>query len=87
MFDKPFVFFSALLTPLAHHCICICCKGAGGVYQWGTGLLSQAKRALNPQPVPAHLSSKEPCLVTGRLYHQKGVYGYRDFTGNTKSYT
>ncbi|XP_053497097.1 secretion-regulating guanine nucleotide exchange factor isoform X2 [Ictalurus furcatus] len=39
--------------------------GSGGVYQWGTGLLSRAKRALNPQPVPAHLSSKEPCLVTG----------------------
>ncbi|KAG7324159.1 hypothetical protein KOW79_012175 [Hemibagrus wyckioides] len=39
--------------------------GSGGVYQWGTGLLSQAKRALNPQPVPNHFSSKEPCLVTG----------------------
>ncbi|KAK2834717.1 hypothetical protein Q7C36_015418 [Tachysurus vachellii] len=39
--------------------------GSGGVYQWGTGLLSQAKRALNPQPVPNHLSSKEPCLVKG----------------------
>ncbi|KAK3525693.1 hypothetical protein QTP70_005845 [Hemibagrus guttatus] len=39
--------------------------GSGGVYQWGTGLLSQAKRVLNPQPVPDHLSSKEPCLVTG----------------------
>ncbi|TSK13453.1 Secretion-regulating guanine nucleotide exchange factor [Bagarius yarrelli] len=38
---------------------------SGGVYQWGTGLLSQARRALNPHPVPAHLSSKEPCLVPG----------------------
>ncbi|KAA0724600.1 Secretion-regulating guanine nucleotide exchange factor [Triplophysa tibetana] len=35
------------------------------VYQWGTGLSSHAKRALNPQPVPAHLTSKEPCLVPG----------------------
>ncbi|KAI5614853.1 secretion-regulating guanine nucleotide exchange factor, partial [Silurus asotus] len=39
--------------------------GSGGVYQWGTGLLSQAKRALSPQPIPGHFSSKEPCLVTG----------------------
>ncbi|KAM9495679.1 secretion-regulating guanine nucleotide exchange factor isoform 2-T2 [Clarias gariepinus] len=39
--------------------------GSGCVYQWGTGLLNQAKRALNPQPVPAHFSAKEPCLVTG----------------------
>ncbi|XP_030646394.1 secretion-regulating guanine nucleotide exchange factor [Chanos chanos] len=38
---------------------------AGGVYQWGTGLSSQAKRALSPQPVPPHLTSKEPCLIPG----------------------
>lgn len=44
------------------------CAGSGCVYQWGTGLLNQAKRALNPQPVPAHFSAKEPCLVTGKLY-------------------
>lgn len=53
------------------------------MYQWGTGLLSQAKRALNPQPVPAHLSSKEPCLVTGRLYG--GLLDYGDFAGNANS--
>uniref|UniRef100_A0A3B1J6S1 Secretion regulating guanine nucleotide exchange factor n=1 Tax=Astyanax mexicanus TaxID=7994 RepID=A0A3B1J6S1_ASTMX len=39
--------------------------GSGVVYQWGTGLSAQAKRALNPQPVPAHLNSQEPCLVLG----------------------
>lgn len=38
---------------------------SGCVYQWGTGLFSHAKRMLNPQPVPAHLSSKEPCLIPG----------------------
>lgn len=38
---------------------------SGCVYQWGTGLSSHAKRMLNPQPVPSHLSSKEPCLVPG----------------------
>ncbi|XP_036432335.1 secretion-regulating guanine nucleotide exchange factor isoform X2 [Colossoma macropomum] len=39
--------------------------GSGGVYQWGTGLSAQAKRALNPQPVPVHLTCKEPHLVPG----------------------
>ncbi|XP_051975803.1 secretion-regulating guanine nucleotide exchange factor isoform X1 [Xyrauchen texanus] len=38
---------------------------SGHVYQWGTGLSSHAKRTLSPQPVPAHLTSKEPCLVPG----------------------
>ncbi|KAM4619104.1 secretion-regulating guanine nucleotide exchange factor isoform 2-T2 [Polymixia lowei] len=38
---------------------------SGCVYQWGTGLSSHAKRALSPHPVPAHLSSKVPCLVPG----------------------
>ncbi|XP_053175684.1 secretion-regulating guanine nucleotide exchange factor [Scomber japonicus] len=38
---------------------------AGCVYQWGTGLLSHAKRALSPHPVPSHLSSKIPSLVPG----------------------
>ncbi|XP_072528394.1 secretion-regulating guanine nucleotide exchange factor [Salminus brasiliensis] len=51
--------------------------GSGGVYQWGTGLSSQAKRALNPQPVPAHLISQEPCLVPGmdQLTSQKVAAG------------
>lgn len=40
-------------------------KASGRVYQWGTGLSSHAKRTLNSQPVPAHLTSKEPCLVPG----------------------
>ncbi|XP_036391381.1 secretion-regulating guanine nucleotide exchange factor isoform X1 [Megalops cyprinoides] len=39
--------------------------GSGHVYQWGTGLSSQAKRALSPHPVPAHLVSMEPCPVPG----------------------
>ncbi|XP_057691823.1 secretion-regulating guanine nucleotide exchange factor isoform X2 [Corythoichthys intestinalis] len=38
---------------------------SGCVYQWGTGLHSQAKRALSPNPVPAHLNSKVPSLVPG----------------------
>uniref|UniRef100_A0A3Q3QAZ2 RCC1-like domain-containing protein n=2 Tax=Monopterus albus TaxID=43700 RepID=A0A3Q3QAZ2_MONAL len=38
---------------------------SGCVYQWGTGLFSQAKRALSPHPVPSHLSSKVPLLVPG----------------------
>lgn len=38
---------------------------SGRVYQWGTGLMSHAKRALSPQPVPAHLSSAAPSLVPG----------------------
>ncbi|CAB1331833.1 unnamed protein product, partial [Coregonus sp. 'balchen'] len=37
----------------------------GGVYQWGMGLSGQAKRALSPQPVPAHFTSRIPCLVPG----------------------
>ncbi|XP_077451816.1 secretion-regulating guanine nucleotide exchange factor isoform X5 [Stigmatopora argus] len=43
---------------------------SGCVYQWGTGLCSQAKRALSPNPVPAHLNSKVPSLVPG-LTHKK----------------
>ncbi|XP_034442932.1 secretion-regulating guanine nucleotide exchange factor isoform X2 [Hippoglossus hippoglossus] len=39
--------------------------GSGAVYQWGTGLFSHAKRALNPHPVPPHLCSQLPCLVPG----------------------
>ncbi|XP_062859486.1 secretion-regulating guanine nucleotide exchange factor isoform X2 [Trichomycterus rosablanca] len=39
--------------------------GSGKVYQWGTGLCTQAKRALNPHPVSVHLTAREPCLVTG----------------------
>ncbi|KAG7245449.1 hypothetical protein INR49_010900 [Caranx melampygus] len=35
----------------------------GRVYQWGTGLLSLAKRALSPHPIPSHLCSKVPCVV------------------------
>lgn len=38
---------------------------SGCVYQWGTGLFSQAKRALSPRPVPTHLSSMLPSLVPG----------------------
>ncbi|XP_019712574.1 secretion-regulating guanine nucleotide exchange factor isoform X2 [Hippocampus comes] len=38
---------------------------SGCVYQWGTGLCSLAKRALNPDPVPSHLNSKVPSLVPG----------------------
>ncbi|KAL4622756.1 secretion-regulating guanine nucleotide exchange factor isoform X1 [Arapaima gigas] len=37
----------------------------GRVYQWGTGLSSQAKRALTPKVIPKHLTSREPCLVPG----------------------
>uniref|UniRef100_A0A4W5PMC0 Secretion regulating guanine nucleotide exchange factor n=1 Tax=Hucho hucho TaxID=62062 RepID=A0A4W5PMC0_9TELE len=37
----------------------------GSVYQWGMGLSGHAKRALSPQPVPAHFTSKTPCLVPG----------------------
>ncbi|XP_026877239.1 secretion-regulating guanine nucleotide exchange factor isoform X2 [Electrophorus electricus] len=39
--------------------------GSGRVYQWGTGLSTQARRLLTPQPVPVHFTSKEPCLVPG----------------------
>ncbi|KAM4733398.1 secretion-regulating guanine nucleotide exchange factor [Anableps anableps] len=38
---------------------------SGSVYQWGTGLLSHAKRALSPHPVPSHMNSKVPCPVPG----------------------
>uniref|UniRef100_A0A671PPP4 Secretion regulating guanine nucleotide exchange factor n=1 Tax=Sinocyclocheilus anshuiensis TaxID=1608454 RepID=A0A671PPP4_9TELE len=50
---------------------------SGCVYQCGTGLSSHAKRMLNPQPVPAHLSSKEPCIVPGfdHVTSQKVVAG------------
>ncbi|XP_018620878.2 secretion-regulating guanine nucleotide exchange factor isoform X1 [Scleropages formosus] len=45
------------------HALAVTCLG--GVYQWGKGLSSQAKRALSPQAIPEHLTSKEPCLVPG----------------------
>lgn len=50
---------------------------SGFVYQWGTGLSSLAKRTLSPQPVPAHLTSKEPCPVPGldHVTPQKVVAG------------
>ncbi|KAM9352259.1 secretion-regulating guanine nucleotide exchange factor [Symphorus nematophorus] len=38
---------------------------SGCVYQWGKGLFSHAKRALSPHPVPSHLSSVMPSLVSG----------------------
>ncbi|XP_056906956.1 secretion-regulating guanine nucleotide exchange factor isoform X1 [Takifugu flavidus] len=38
---------------------------SGCVYQWGIGLMSQAKRTLSPSPVPSHLSSVLPSLVPG----------------------
>ncbi|XP_066556921.1 secretion-regulating guanine nucleotide exchange factor isoform X3 [Amia ocellicauda] len=46
--------------------------GSGRVYQWGTGLASEARRALHPDPVPAHLSAKEPSVVPG-LEHVTAV--------------
>ncbi|XP_075996845.1 secretion-regulating guanine nucleotide exchange factor [Genypterus blacodes] len=39
--------------------------GSARVYQWGTGLFRQAKRALSPQSVPPHLNSKVPTQVPG----------------------
>ncbi|KAL0968819.1 hypothetical protein UPYG_G00272290 [Umbra pygmaea] len=39
--------------------------GTGTVYQWGLGLLVQARRALSPEHVPEHFTSKTPCLVPG----------------------
>ncbi|XP_066556920.1 uncharacterized protein sergef isoform X2 [Amia ocellicauda] len=54
-------------------CVCVCvCAGSGRVYQWGTGLASEARRALHPDPVPAHLSAKEPSVVPG-LEHVTAV--------------
>lgn len=38
---------------------------SGLVYQWGTGLLSHAKKAFTEIPVPSHFNSKVPCLVPG----------------------
>ncbi|XP_041132868.1 secretion-regulating guanine nucleotide exchange factor isoform X2 [Polyodon spathula] len=38
---------------------------AGRVYQWGTGMAAQAKRSLQPHPVPAFLAAKQPCQVPG----------------------
>lgn len=80
MYHELFSFPPWLLAPSTLHCICNCfglSKASGGVYQWGTGLLNQAKRALDPQPVPAHLGSKEPFLVPGRLHG--GLQDYGDF--------
>ncbi|XP_038620429.1 secretion-regulating guanine nucleotide exchange factor isoform X2 [Tachyglossus aculeatus] len=37
----------------------------GLVFQWGTGMASQAKRASPGASVPPFLTSKEPCRVTG----------------------
>ncbi|XP_034541000.1 LOW QUALITY PROTEIN: secretion-regulating guanine nucleotide exchange factor [Notolabrus celidotus] len=38
---------------------------SGCVYQWGVGLFSHARRALNAQPVASHLNSTVPFLVPG----------------------
>ncbi|KAJ8002526.1 hypothetical protein DPEC_G00159820 [Dallia pectoralis] len=37
----------------------------GTVYQWGLGLSAQARRALSPETVPEHFTSKSPCQVPG----------------------
>ncbi|MGH0165471.1 UNVERIFIED_CONTAM: hypothetical protein FKN15_063764 [Acipenser sinensis] len=37
----------------------------GRVYQWGTGMAAQARRSLQPRPVPAFLVAKQPCQVPG----------------------
>ncbi|NXY40657.1 SRGEF factor, partial [Ceuthmochares aereus] len=37
----------------------------GLVFQWGTGMASQAKRANQGKPLPLFLAAKEPCEVTG----------------------
>lgn len=39
--------------------------GDGCVYQWGSGLLTHAKRALSPKPVPPHFNSQVPVRVPG----------------------
>lgn len=47
------------------HALAVTCSG--GVYQWGTGMLSQAKRCRRDvdSVLPSYLSSKEPCIVPG----------------------
>nr|XP_033783847.1 secretion-regulating guanine nucleotide exchange factor isoform X2 [Geotrypetes seraphini] len=37
----------------------------GQVFQWGTGMASQAKRAFPGKPVSLFLTAEEPCIVTG----------------------
>lgn len=48
---------------------CLLPPASGGVYQWGSGLSSQAKRTLSPGPVPSHLSAVVPSLVPGELQY------------------
>uniref|UniRef100_A0A8C1DGR8 Secretion regulating guanine nucleotide exchange factor n=1 Tax=Cyprinus carpio carpio TaxID=630221 RepID=A0A8C1DGR8_CYPCA len=57
---EPFHPVTSVAAGLRH---ALASTASGCVYQWGTGLSSHAKRMLSPHPVPAHLSSKEPCLV------------------------
>ncbi|XP_053576635.1 secretion-regulating guanine nucleotide exchange factor isoform X2 [Bombina bombina] len=38
---------------------------SGHIFQWGTGLASQAKRYSQGKPLPSFLTAKEPCLVPG----------------------
>ncbi|XP_063052181.1 secretion-regulating guanine nucleotide exchange factor isoform X2 [Engraulis encrasicolus] len=45
------------------HALAVTCSGV--VYQWGTGLHSQAKRCQRDLALPSYLSSKEPCVVPG----------------------
>ncbi|KAL8169921.1 UNVERIFIED_CONTAM: hypothetical protein K2H54_060055 [Gekko kuhli] len=37
----------------------------GSVFQWGTGMVSHAKRSCQGQTIPPFLRAKEPCKVTG----------------------
>ncbi|XP_060118288.1 secretion-regulating guanine nucleotide exchange factor isoform X2 [Heteronotia binoei] len=37
----------------------------GSVFQWGTGMVSHAKRAHQEKRIPSFLRAKEPCKVTG----------------------
>ncbi|XP_048112331.1 secretion-regulating guanine nucleotide exchange factor isoform X2 [Alosa alosa] len=45
------------------HALAVTCSG--GVYQWGKGMHSQAKRCRHDTVLPSYLSSKEPCKVPG----------------------
>ncbi|XP_077177710.1 secretion-regulating guanine nucleotide exchange factor isoform X1 [Paroedura picta] len=37
----------------------------GSVFQWGTGMVSHAKRSCQGKMIPSFLRAKEPCKVTG----------------------